>query len=245
MATFVLVHGSSHGGWCWKKVIPLFRKGGHEVFTPTLTGLGERNHLVSKDIGLATHILDILQVLKYEDLDNVILVGHSYGGLVIGGVAEKVPERIKHLVYLDAYIPQDNKSAFDIINYLETISKFQFHDFKERTLKEQGKEWLIKPYKPEEFGVTNPNDIIWMKSRLDPMPWHTHDQTLRITNPTAKTLAKSFICCSEFGYAQFKALKSTKDWDYHELMKGHDVMITAPFELVQLLETIENKKFQS
>jgi pimeloyl-ACP methyl ester carboxylesterase len=93
MATFVLVHGSSHGGWCWKKVIPLLRKGNHEVYTPTLTGLGERSHLVSKDIGLDTHILDIIQVLEY-------------GGLIIGGVAEKVPERIRHLVYLDAYIPQ-------------------------------------------------------------------------------------------------------------------------------------------
>lgn len=137
MATFVLVHGSSHGGWCWKKIIPLLRKYGHEVFAPTLTGLGERSHLVSKDIGLDTHILDILQVLIYEDLDNVILVGHSYGGLVVGGVAEKVPDRIKRLVYLDAYIPQDNKSAFDIITHLETISRFQFHDFRERTLKEQ------------------------------------------------------------------------------------------------------------
>lgn len=238
MATFVLVHGSSHGGWCWKKIIPLLRKYGHDVFAPTLTGLGERSHLVSKDIGLDTHILDILQVLIYENLDNVILVGHSYGGLVVGGVAEKVPDRIKRLVYLDAYIPQDNKSAFDIITHLETISRFQFHNFRERTLKEQGKEWLIEPYKPEEFGVTDPDDISWMNSRLDPMPWHTHDQPLRITNPKTKILAKSFICCSEFGNAQFKAQKSSEDWDYHELMKGHDIMITAPTELAQLLKDI-------
>lgn len=113
MATFVLVHGSNHGGWCWRKVTPLLSEDGHEVYTPTLTGLGERSHLVSKDIGLDTHILDIIQVLEYEGLNKVILVGHSYGGLVIGGVAEKVPERIRRLVYLDAYIPQDNKSAFD------------------------------------------------------------------------------------------------------------------------------------
>lgn len=201
--------------------------------------MGERNHLVSEDIGLNTHILDIFQVLKYENLDNIIIVGHSYGGLVIGGVAEIVPERIKRLVYLDAYIPQDNQSAFDIITHLETISKFQFHDFRERTLKEIGKEWLIEAYKPEDFGVTNPDDIIWMNSRLDPMPWHTHDQILRITNPKAKTLAKSFICCSEFGNAQFRA-QSSQYWDYHELMKGHDSMITAPAELVQLFEAIEN-----
>jgi pimeloyl-ACP methyl ester carboxylesterase len=241
MATFVLVHGSSHGGWCWKKVTPLLSKDGHEVYTPTLTGLGERSHLVSKDIGLDTHILDIIQVLEYEGLNKVILVGHSYGGLVIGGVAEKVPERIRRLVYLDAYIPQDNKSAFDIESYLETISRFQFQDFKKRTLKEQGREWLITSYNPEEFGVTNPDDISWMNSRLSPTPWHTHDQPLRITNPKSKILPKSYICCSEFGNAHFKAQESPVDWDYHELMKGHDVMITAPKELVQLLETLENK----
>ncbi len=131
MATFVLVHGSCHGGWCWKKVTPLLKRDSHVVYTPTLTGLGERSHLVSRDIGLDTHILDIIQVLEFENLNEVILVGHSYGGLVIGGVVEKVPERIMRLVYIDAYIPQDNKSAFDIIPGLETI-------YKERRLKEQG-----------------------------------------------------------------------------------------------------------
>jgi pimeloyl-ACP methyl ester carboxylesterase len=104
--------------------------------------------LVSRDIGLYTHILDIIQVLEYENLNKVMLVGHSYGGLVIGGVAQRVPERIRRLVYLDAYIPQDNKSAFDIIPGLETM-------YEERTLKAQGREWLVASYTPEEFGVTN------------------------------------------------------------------------------------------
>jgi len=149
-------------------------------------------------------------------------------------VAEKVPERIRRLVYLDAYIPQDNKSAFDIIPGLETT-------YKKRALKEQGREWLVASYSPEEFGVTNPDDIKWMNPRLSPMPWHTHDQPLRITNPKAKVLPKSYICCTVFGHIQFKAQKSPADWDYHDLMKGHDVMISAPNELVQLLETLEGK----
>ena len=234
MATFVLVHGSCHGGWCWKKVTPLLRNATHEVYTPTLTGLGERSHLVSRDIGLDTHILDIIQVLEYENLDKVMLVGHSYGGLVIGGVAEKVPERIRRLVYLDAYIPQDNRSAFDIMPGLETI-------YNKRALQEQGSEWLVVSYTAEEFGVTNPDVIKWMNPRLSPMPWHTHDQPLRITNPKARKIPKSYICCTEFGDAQFKALELRADWEYHELMKGHDVMITATKELVRLLETLENK----
>jgi pimeloyl-ACP methyl ester carboxylesterase len=204
-------------------------KDGYNVYTPTLTGLGERNHLVTRDIGLYTHILDIIQVFEYEDLDEVILVGHSYGGLVIGGVAEKIPQRIRRLIYLDAYIPQDNKSAFDLEPGLETI-------YKERTLSGQDKEWLVPSYEPEEFGVTDIDDIKWMSTRLSPMPWHTHDQPLRITNPRAKGLPKSYICCSRFGNSQFKAQKSPANWDYQELMKGHDVMITAPVELIQLLK---------
>jgi pimeloyl-ACP methyl ester carboxylesterase len=208
-------------------------KDGHEVYTPTLTGLGERSHLVSRDIKLDTHILDIIQVLEYENLSEVTLVGHSYGGLVIGGVAEKVSERVKRLVYLDAYIPQDNKSAFDIIPGLETI-------YKERALKEQGMEWLVASYEPEEFGVTNPDDTNWMRTRLSPMPWHTHDQPIRITNPEAKKLPKSYISCTEFGDSQFKAQKSPAGWDYHELMKGHDSMITAPKELAQMFEALGN-----
>jgi pimeloyl-ACP methyl ester carboxylesterase len=231
MTTFVLLHGSCHGGWCWKKVTPFLSKDGHNVYTPTLTGLGERSHLVSRNVGLDTHILDILQVLEYEDLSEVTLVGHSYGGLVIGGVAEAIPERIKRLVYLDAYIPQDNKSAFDIVPGLETI-------YKERALKEWDREWLVASYKPEEFGVTNRVDINWMNTRLSPMPWHTHDQPIRITNLKAKRLPKSYISCTEFGDSQFKAQKSQAEWDYHELRTGHDAMITVPNKLAQLLQTL-------
>ena len=139
MGTFVLVHGSCHGGWCWKKVTPLLREYGHDVYFPTLTGLGERSHLVSKNIDLDTHILDITQVLEYEDLNEVILVGHSYGGLVIGGVAEQMPKRIRRLVYLDGYLPEDYKSAFDLIPGLKEV-------YEKKSMKEQGKEWLVSSY---------------------------------------------------------------------------------------------------
>ena len=213
-ATFVLVHGSCHGGWCWQKVTPLLRKQGHEVYTPTLTGLGERSHLLRKDIDLDTHIQDIIQVFEYEDLNEVILVGHSYGGMVIGGAAEKIAQRIKCLVYLDAYIPQDGKSAFDLIPGLKEI-------YERRSMKEQGKEWLVSSYEPQDFGVTNPDDIVWMNARLGPMPWHTHDQPLKMQNTQSKKLAKSYISCTDFGDSQFMAqrIKSQGDWDYHELKK--------------------------
>lgn len=233
MSTFVLVHGSCHGGWCWKKLTLILRKSQQEVYTLTLTGLGERSHLVSRDVSLNTHIQDVTQVFEYEDLSGVILVGHSYGGLVISGVAEEMANRIKRLVYLDGYIAEDGKSAFDLIPDLKEI-------YEKRAINEHEKEWLVSSYTPQEFGVTDKADIAWMKPRLSPMPWHTHDQPSRITNLEAKKIPKSYITCTEFG--DFMINKAKSEYiDYHELRMGHDIMITAPNELAVLLQSISTQ----
>ncbi len=113
-ATFVLVHGAWHGGWCYARVAGLLRARGHTVFTPTLTGQGERAHLLSGSINLSTHIEDVLGVFAFERLDDVVLAGHSYGGMVITGVADRIPERIRALAYLDAFVPENGQSLFDI-----------------------------------------------------------------------------------------------------------------------------------
>ncbi len=113
-ATFVLVHPAWFGGWCWKKVTPLLRAHAHDVFAPTLTGLGERAHLARPEVGLTTHVEDVLNLLKFEDLTGVILVGNSSGGMVITGVADQVPERIAHVVYLDAFVP-NGKRCFEAL----------------------------------------------------------------------------------------------------------------------------------
>ena len=113
MATYVLIHGSWDGGWAWKGVASVLQEAGHEIYRPTLTGSGERVHLASPEVDLNTHIADIVNVLRYENLEDVILVGSSSGGMVITGVAEQVPERIKHLIYLDAFAPQDGQSIAD------------------------------------------------------------------------------------------------------------------------------------
>ncbi|MDX1372276.1 MAG: alpha/beta hydrolase [Nitrososphaeraceae archaeon] len=232
MANFVLVHGSWHGGWCWKKMSPYLRKYGHEVYFPTLTGLGEKSHLISKNISLNTHIQDISQLIFYHDLTNVILVGHSYGGAVIRGVAEIIPKRIKRLVFLDACIPENNKTIFDILPGLEEI-------FKKRLLGEQSNGWLVAPYEPEIWGVKN-SDVKWMKERLTPMPWHTHDQPIQIKNPEARMISKSYISCTKYKESQFiaKKVKSSKEWDYHELDTGHDAMVIIPKELASLLNDL-------
>jgi pimeloyl-ACP methyl ester carboxylesterase len=113
MSTFVLVHGSWHGGWCWRKVTPLLRLAGHEVYTPTLAGLGEHAHTLSREVNLETHIMDVVNLMQFEDLKDVILVGHSMGGMVIAGAANASPDRIRQLVYLDAVTPSDGQSLFD------------------------------------------------------------------------------------------------------------------------------------
>ncbi|MGZ0244868.1 MAG: alpha/beta fold hydrolase, partial [Alphaproteobacteria bacterium] len=111
MASFVLVHGAWHGGWCWRDVRRVLEEHGHTVFTPTLTGLGERSHLLSPDIDLETHIADVINLLVWEELNDVILVGHSYGGMVITGVADQAKDRLRHIVYLDAFLPADGESS--------------------------------------------------------------------------------------------------------------------------------------
>ena len=186
------------------------RKYGHEVYFPTLTGLGEKSHLISKNISLDTHIQDISQLIYYQDLKNIILVGHSYGG------AEIIPKRIKRLVFLDACIPENNKTIFDILPGLEEI-------FKKRLLDKKGKGWLVAPYEPEIWGVKN-SDVKWMKERLTPMPWHTHDQPIQIKNPEARMISKSYISCTKYKESQFiaKKVKSNKEWDYHEIDTGHE-----------------------
>src|SRR5262245_40465445 len=110
MATYVLVHGGGHGGWCYQRVARLLRAGGHDVYTPTLTGLGERSHLVGPNVDLDLHIRDVCELLHYEDLRDVILVGHSYGGMVITGVADRAADRVARLVYLDAATPVNGQS---------------------------------------------------------------------------------------------------------------------------------------
>lgn len=233
MATIVLVHGSWHGGWCWKKLLPYLREQHHEIYAPTLTGLGERNHLATNDTNLSTHVMDITNLLFYEDLTEVYLIGHSYGGAVISGVAEKVPNKIKRLVYLDACIPQNNQSIFDIMPGLEAV-------FKKRTQISQGKDWLVEPFDPKNWGIIKEDDLQWIKSRLSPMPIHTHDEPIDIPNFEKSHISKSYIRCSEFVDTKSfaRVAKGDKNWDYHEIKSGHDVMVIHPEQLAKIISSL-------
>jgi pimeloyl-ACP methyl ester carboxylesterase len=221
-STFVLVHGAWHGGWCWKKLTPLLQAAGHEVFTPTLTGLGERAHLLTPQIGLDTHIADITAVLDYEDLRNVILVGHSYGGMVITGVAELAAHRLSHLVYLDAFIPQDGQALLDTLpDHGASVRK---------TAAESGDGWKV-PVGKATFGVTDEADVKWMVARMTPQPLRSFVEPVRLTNAAALALPRRYILCRQDEPTLFDshAQRARREgWGYTELQTGHDAMIIVP-----------------
>jgi pimeloyl-ACP methyl ester carboxylesterase len=222
-ATFVLVHGAWHGGWCWKKVAPLLRAAGHDVYAPTLTGLGERSHLLSRDVGLDTHIADIRAVLEYEDLHNVILVGHSYAGMVITGVADKSAGRIGRLVYVDAFLPENGKAVSDYGRRFPPTTETSWHD--------------PAPVGPQAWGVTDEADVAWMKARLSDMPRKCLLQPIQLGNEAARAIKGTFILCTKpSSFAESGERAKQRGYDYRELMSGgHDVMITQPKALVDAL----------
>jgi len=230
MAIFVLVHGAWHGGWCWKRLSPLLRAAGHDVYTPTLTGLGERAHLLTPEVNLRTHIDDIVQVLYYEDLSDVLLVGHSNAGLVISGVADRVPERLRELIYLDAYVPRVGETAEEVLgSYTLQLAE------QARTT---GEGWFLPPGLPGDFGITADADVVWMQERLSPSPWGRQQPPLRLlTTPAAGALARAFISCTAMNWFESTAewVRADSNWRYVELAAGHDAMVTAPHELARVL----------
>ena len=220
--TFVLVHGAWHGGWCWKKLTPLLQNRGHRVFAPTLTGLGERAHLLSPAVNLTTHIQDITAVLEYEDLRDVVLVGHSYGGMVIAGVAEKAAPRLTQLVYLDAFLPENGKAVKDYAPLNPT--------------REDG--WRVPvPGLPPRFGVTDKDDVAWMEARLGDHPNKTFTDPAQLSVDKKTSLRRSFIQCTKAPFFSEAAERAKREgFRFRELfVAGHDAMITQPRALAAIL----------
>ena len=226
MATYVLVHGGGHGGWCYQRVARLLRSAGHEVYTPTLTGLGERSHLVGPGVDLDTHIQDVTALLHYEDLRDVILVGHSYGGMVVTGAADRAAGRVGRLVYLDAANPVNGQSLVDIAGPMMTAA---------RSLGQvvDGIELVLRPG-PDAgafYGVTDPGDLAWMADRLTGHPWKCFEQPLKLTNEAAlESIPQYHIVCTSTLATRDRDLMARaraagRLWD---IDTGHDLMITEP-----------------
>ena len=226
----VLVHGAWHGGWGWKRLTPLLRRAGHEVFTPTLTGLGERAHLAGPAVDLETHIQDIVGVLETEELEDVLLLGHSYGGMVVTGAADRVPQRIARLVYLDAFVPENGRSLMD---YVVPERGARFREEGERT-------GSVTPPPPSLWGITRPGDAAWLTRHESRHPFASMRQPVRLQNEAALArIPKAFVYCSSpatGSFDQFAArYRNDPAWRFFELATGHDAMILAPEALARIL----------
>jgi pimeloyl-ACP methyl ester carboxylesterase len=235
MATFVLVQGGWVGGWYWKKLIPFLEAAGHEVYAPTLTGLAERASELSPDVGLDTHIQDIVGMLEEKNLQGVILVGHSYGGMVITGVVDRALEPIAHLVYLDTFVPRDGESMADISSIVIWMLRKQ--------ARAHGDGWRVNP--PGTLDVTKEPDRSWVRSKVTPHPLKTFEQALHLKNPAiVSAKPRTHIACTGGGFFRSlaqrllarRALPPTEaGWRLRQLPCAHCAMIHMPRELAGLL----------
>jgi pimeloyl-ACP methyl ester carboxylesterase len=219
---FVLIHGAWHGGWCWRHVLPLLRAAGHEAHAPSLTGLGERAHLGGPDTDLDTHIRDVVSLIEAEELEDVVLVGHSYAGMVITGVADRVPQKIRRLVYFDAFVPENGKALVDYVGADRAAHQRQ----------EGEATGTVGPMPAAALGLTRPDDIAWATRRQVRHPYRTMSQPLKLGNESALArIPKSFVNChSATGtFEQFASkIRNDPAWRYADLKTGHDAMIIDP-----------------
>ena len=227
--TFVLVHGAWHGGWCWRRVADLLEAKGHKVFTPTLTGLGERSHLMSAGINLDTHIMDIVNVIKWEDLSDVVLAGHSYGGWPISGAIEQIGDRVSSVIYLDAFIPENGQKSLD------TASEFA----RKGAMEAMAKGEISRKGPPASTFHVNEKDQAWVDSKLTPQPIGVMRQPIKLTGALGRVARKTYIRAPKYPQPSFdkyyQAKKADPSWRTYEVPCGHDVMVDMPDRLVEIL----------
>jgi pimeloyl-ACP methyl ester carboxylesterase len=227
--TFILVHGAWHGGWCWRRVADRLRSGGHTIFTPTLTGLGERAHLLVAGIDVKTHIADVVNVMKWEQLTDVVLCGHSYGGFVISGAAEQMTAAIRSIVFLDAFVPRNGETVQDLTGpaVQEGI----------RAALERG-DIAIPPRPAEAFGVNEP-DRAWVDRLCVAQPIGTFTDKIALAGARDRIARKAYIRAKSYanpGFDRaFGAVQSDPSWRGYEVPCGHDVMVDLPERLTEIL----------
>jgi pimeloyl-ACP methyl ester carboxylesterase len=227
--TFVLVHGAWHGGWCWQRVADRLRGGGHKVFTPTLTGLGERSHLLRAGIGLETHSIDIVNIMKWEQLSDVVLCGHSYGGFVISAVAETMASSIRSIVFLDAFMPKNGEAVADLTGPAVQDGI--------RSALQRG-DLAIPPRSAEAFGV-NAADRAWVDRLCVGQPIGTFIDKISLSGARDRIARKSYIRAAGYANPGFDralaAASADASWRTYEVPCGHDVMVDDPDRLTEIL----------
>lgn len=238
MSKFVLIHGGMIGGNCWKKVRKSLEEKQHIVLTPTLTGIGERKHLTHPDVDLEIHIQDVLNTIFYEELDDIILVGHSYAGMVITGVADRIPEKIKKLIYVAAVLPMNGESMFDAVG-LE-ISSFLSNSAQ----KNNG--WLVPAGTPQSYGINTLEEVKWFNKMSTPHPLKSFQQKLSFKTSSFNALNKIYIKCLQDLGLNFMATRAKNmGIPCYEIDTGHFPMLTYPDALVDLLESESNRSTTS
>lgn len=228
MTDIVLVHGAFHGGWCWRELADRLGAEGHRVLTPTLTGLGERSHLLSEAVSLETHIQDILAVFEWEELEDAVLVGHSYGGVPITGAADRIAARLSALVYLDALVPEDGESVLAIRSAEPGAVP----------LAESADGISVPPPAATVFGLEGELAAL-VEPRLTPHPLRSMTQPIRIAGAWQRVARKLYIRCGQFPGAHFDrhlaAAEAASDWVAIATDLPHDVMLTDPDWLAGVL----------
>lgn len=232
MATIVLAHGAWSAAWAWKKMRPIFAAAGHQFFSPTYTGLGERAHLATPEVDLSTHIQDVAAVIEMEDLKDITLLGHSYGGMVATGIADRMAGRIARVVYIDAFAPKDGQSLFDLVGPKAEGNM-------RGGAQKDGDGWRlpINPMPPD----TAPEDVAWASPRRRPQPIKTFEQRLEIGSKSAPP--RHYIYATRNGpgdvFRQFgERAKGEAGWTYYEMDASHNPHITCPEALGALLAKI-------
>jgi pimeloyl-ACP methyl ester carboxylesterase len=221
---FVLVHGACHGGWCWSRTARLLRAAGHEVFTPTLTGFGERSHLLTRDVGPGTLVQDVENVIEWEELSGAVLVGHSFGALVALAVAGRMPGRLRRLVLLDGVVVEPGAPGFDAFPP-DTVSA--------RTAAAEAFDGGLSypPPGAAAFGLDDPGDIAWVQRRLTPQPMRAYTEPFPLSAPLGAGLPVTYVCCTRPAYPVIHsahAIVRREGWEWRELATGHDAMISDP-----------------
>ena len=227
--TFVLVHGAWHGGWCWRRVSDRLSRAGHKVYAPSLTGLADRAHLISQQVNVTTHITDIVNLIRYEDLRDVVLVGHSYAGFVISGVAEKSRDAIRSIVFLDAYVPLNGQSVL-------SLGSQGMRDNVNAAIK-RGATGMA-PASAAYFSV-NAKDRAYVDSKCTPQPVGTYGEAIVLTGAREKIARKTYIRAKGWNAPGFDnvvtRLRGDASWNLREIACGHDAMIDMPDRLADML----------
>ena len=231
---FVLVHGLWHGGWCWEQVASILESRGHRVTAPTNTGLGQRSHLLSRDITVSTFVEDIVNVLIWSELRDVILVGHSFGGVPATGAADRAADRIAKLIYLDGAIFENGESMFGLLP-ADLLAE------RKKLVQESSGGLSLPVPSLDKLGITRPEEKAFLEGRLTPHPAGTLTTPLILKNPVGNNLPIDYIVCTAPLYQPAQVAHErarAKGWPMHELKTGHDAMVTAPAETADLLERL-------